>query len=101
MTHACRTCGSTKAQAMADARTLSLQQELQNGLNTCCQIVSWADEQWLAWVEAAEQDGKFADDVTKPLEYKEADSVLVPVKVRFPQTPRDGGSCEVRREGSE
>jgi hypothetical protein len=37
---------------------LGLVRELQRGIYTCCQIVAWADEQWLAWAEAARQDGK-------------------------------------------
>jgi hypothetical protein len=68
MDEICRTCGSTEAQIVDDARTLGLLKELQNGIYTCCQIVVWADEQWLAWVEAAEEDGKAVDDVTRPLE---------------------------------
>ena len=64
----CRTCGCTHAQAMADARTVGLLKEFQNEVYTCCQVVAWADEQWLAWVEAAEQDGKSPDDIIKPLD---------------------------------
>jgi hypothetical protein len=66
--HICRCCGCTESQAMIDARTLGLQNQFQSGLYTCCQIVAWGDEQWLAWVEAAVADGKPVDDVTKPLE---------------------------------
>jgi hypothetical protein len=67
---------------MADARTLGLQRELQNGFYNCCQITAWADEQWLAWLEAADQDGKSADDVTRPLEWDDAEAVVVPI-VRY------------------
>jgi hypothetical protein len=63
-----------------DARTLGLLKELQRGMYTCCQIVAWADEQWLAWVEAAEEDGKAADDVTRPLEATEEENVVVFVR---------------------
>ena len=66
MSSTCRSCGSTRSQAVADARTLGLLKDLQNGTYTCCQIVTWADEQWLAWAEAAEQDGKPSDTVTWP-----------------------------------
>jgi hypothetical protein len=68
MSYICRLCGCTKSQAMADAKTLGLQKELQNGLYSCCQTAAWADEQWLAWVEAALEDGKSADDITRLLE---------------------------------
>jgi hypothetical protein len=71
MNYLCRSCGSTRFQALADARTIGFQRELQNGVFTCCQIVAWADEQWLAWVEAAQQDGKSVDDVTSPLQCDE------------------------------
>jgi hypothetical protein len=61
--HICSSCGSTESQTFADARTLGLVRELQGGVYACCQIVTWADEQWLAWAEAAQQDGKSADDI--------------------------------------
>jgi hypothetical protein len=64
----CRSCGCSESQASADARALGFQNEFRSGVYTCCQIVSWADGQWLAWVEAAVEDGKPVEDVTKPLE---------------------------------
>jgi hypothetical protein len=64
----CRRCGCTDSRALADARTLGFQDEFQRRVYTCCQIVGWADEQWLAWVEAAVEDGKSVDDATKLLE---------------------------------
>jgi len=60
----------------------------------CCQIVAWADEQWLAWVEAAEEDGKVVDDVTRPLEFAEAETIVVPVR-RLPD-PWLGNSFDFR-----
>lgn len=88
MSHTCRTCGCTESQAMADAKTLGLQRELQNGFYNCCQIAAWADEQWLAWLEAAHQDGKSADDVTRPLECDDAEAVVVPIVVRYKHNGR-------------
>jgi hypothetical protein len=73
MNEKCRTCGSTESQIVDDARTLGLLKELQSGIYTCCQIVVWADEQWLAWTQAAEEDGKAVDDVTRPLESAEGE----------------------------
>ncbi len=73
---------------MEDARSLGLQEEFQNGIYSCCQIVAWADEQWLAWGEAAEADGLTADEVTKRLEPVEEEMVLVPVRIRRSQEPR-------------
>jgi hypothetical protein len=64
----CRGCGCSKFEATADAQTLGLEEGFRSGTYTCCQIVGWADEQWLAWVEAAIEDGKPVDEVTKPLE---------------------------------
>jgi hypothetical protein len=80
MNEICRSCGSTESQIVDDARTLGLLKELQSGIYTCCQIVVWADEQWLAWVEAAEEDGKAVDDVTRPLESADGETVVVPVR---------------------
>jgi hypothetical protein len=87
MDKVCRYCGSRPSQAMGDARTLGLQDELQRGIYTCCQIVSWADEQWLAWAQAAEEDGKTAADLTKPLEYGDEEIVFVPVRKQSRATP--------------
>ena len=81
MRYICTTCGSTKHQVIADARTLSLKSHFQNGLYSCCQITAWADEQWLAWLVAAEQDGKWADDVTRPLECEDTEAVA-PIAMR-------------------
>ena len=65
---------------MEDLRTLSLP----SGDYTCCQVAAWADEQWQAWLEAANDDGKQVDDVTRPLERVEKEAVLVPVHIRRP-----------------
>ena len=52
----CKNCGCTESQAVADAKTLGLQEEFQRGIYTCCQIAGWAHEQWSAWFEATQQD---------------------------------------------
>jgi hypothetical protein len=96
MRDVCRHCGCPAAEARADAKTLGLQDEFQRGIYICCQIVAWADEQWLAWMEAAEQDGLPVEEVTQPLEAEEAETLFVPV--RWPEgqeppgrnTPRAG-----------
>ena len=87
MNNICSACGYTESQAIADARTLGLEEELQSGLYTCCQIAEWADEQWLAWLEAAEEDGKLAHDVANLLDLDETKASLVPVRLRRPQVP--------------
>src|SRR3954447_13591700 len=92
MSDICRNCGCRESEARADARALGLQHELQRGIYTCCQIVAWADEQWLAWTEAAEQDGRPVDDVTKPLEGGEAEAVFVPVRRPDRHEPPFGNS---------
>ncbi|HEY6988868.1 MAG TPA: hypothetical protein VH369_10815 [Bryobacteraceae bacterium] len=78
----CRFCGCTESQARADARVLGLVDEFESGLHGCCQLVAWADEQWLAWMEAASEDGKPVDKVTKPLEIVEAEPEPVVIRVR-------------------
>lgn len=73
-------------QASADAAVLGFQAEYQAGLYTCCQVVAWADEQWLSWAEAAAEDGKCEEEATKPLEVLECPGV-VPVRLRvFPKS---------------
>jgi hypothetical protein len=63
----CRNCGCTTSQAAADALVLGFKDEYEAGAYSCCQVVAWADEQWLAWSEAATEDGKSAEEATKPL----------------------------------
>jgi hypothetical protein len=81
----CRHCGCNQAQASADARALGLEQEFASGLYTCCQVVEWADEQWLAWINAAEQDGKTAEHITRPIEISEPADEFVRVRSRKSQ----------------
>ncbi len=81
----CRNCGCTAAQAAADALVLGFQEEFEAGAYSCCQVVVWADEQWLAWAEAAAEDGKSQEEATKPLEVMDCPG-LVPVRLRvFPK----------------
>ena len=61
---------------------LDLNDEFENGLYSCCQLVTWADEQWFAWTEAALEDGRPLDEVTKPLEIHEVEPERVLVRVR-------------------
>lgn len=79
----CKNCGCTASQAIADAKTLGLQRELENGVYTCCQIADWAQEQWTAWMEATQQDSERADQVQDPVG-DEVESVFVPVRFRKP-----------------
>jgi hypothetical protein len=80
----CRRCGCTEGIAAADARAVGFLDEFLAGSYTCCQVVQWADEQWLAWQEAASEDGKPVEEVTRPLEF-EAEALFVPVRVRKPK----------------
>lgn len=82
-TSVCRGCGSTEALAAADARALGMQDEFVAGMYSCCQVVQWADEQWLAWQQAACEDGKDPEEVTNALKF-EADVLFVPVRIRKP-----------------
>ena len=84
----CRNCGCDRAQAAADARVLGFEEEFASGIYTCCQVVQWADEQWLAWLNAAEQDGKVAEgDMTRPLEISEPTRKYVHVSSKKRQGP--------------
>jgi hypothetical protein len=56
MSNVCQQCKCTPAEAMADALFLGLEKELESGIYRCCEIVAWADEQWRAWTEAANED---------------------------------------------
>jgi len=82
----CRNCGSTPSQAAADAWVVGFQQEFQAGVYTCCQVVAWADEQWLAWTEAAAEDGRSEEEATKCLEVVECPGE-VPIRFHvYPDT---------------
>jgi hypothetical protein len=87
MNNACKVCGATESQALAYARTLGLQPELQGGLYTCCQIAAWAEEQQSAWWAATQEDSKRVDDLSRPPESGEAEAVLVPVRLRRAPVP--------------
>ena len=78
-----------EAQITADANTLGLLQESQSGVYNCCQIVEWADEQWLAWFEATEGDSRLVDIMTgrSQVDEGESEGVLVPVRLRRRQVP--------------
>jgi len=91
----CTNCGRTESQAIADAKTLGLLQELQVGIYTCCQISEWADEQWSAWAEATRQDCNLAEHVITRPERTEAEPVLVPLRRRRPQVPWFKGKGDV------
>ena len=56
---------------------------------SCCQIVAWADEQWLAWFEATQEDSRLVDNMTGRPQLAEGDreGVLVPVRLRQQQVP--------------
>jgi hypothetical protein len=89
MTNKCTKCGRTESQISADAKTLGLLQEFQNGLHSCCQIVEWADEQSSAWFEATEEDGRLVDNMTRRPQVDESDGegVLVPFRLCPRQVP--------------
>jgi hypothetical protein len=89
MSEVCRYCGCRPSQVVGGARTLGLEEELERGIYTCCQIVAWADEQWLAWAQAAEEDKKVVADLVKPLEYADQQMVLVPIRKQRRSEPSE------------
>jgi hypothetical protein len=88
MSNICRICGSPESGAIANARALGLEQEFLSGIHTCCQIANWADEQSLAWSEAAHEGDEPAHKVTKLPELNLVEAVLVPVRLRRPHVQR-------------
>jgi hypothetical protein len=81
----CRHCGSNQPDAAADARALGFEEEFASGIYTCCQVVQWADEQWLAWSRAAEEDGKALEEVMRHLEIREPSPAYVQVRCKNSQ----------------
>ena len=94
----CKQCGRTDAQITADAKTLGLLQEFQSGLYTCCQIAEWADEQWLAWFEATQEDSKLVDDIASRPGIDDSECVFVPVRLRRQQVPWYRNPDDLRRD---
>jgi hypothetical protein len=82
----CRHCGCTFSQAEADAAVVGFRDEYLAGEYNCCQVVAWADEQWLAFAEAAAEDGKSEEEATKHLEIMDSPD-LVPIKLRVHPKP--------------
>jgi hypothetical protein len=60
----------------------------------CCQIAALADEQWLAWVQAAQEDGKSTDYITPPLEC-DGTEIVAPIVIRHTRNRgfRDFATC--------
>ncbi len=85
MRNTCRGCGASESQAIANAKALGLELELQSGVYTCCQVANWAREQLSAWREAAKEDCETAHELRERAESKEAEAALVPVRVRRPR----------------
>jgi hypothetical protein len=79
----CQNCACTAAQAEADAFLLGFQEEFKARVYCCCQVVAWADEQALARLEAAQEDGKSLDETTKPSEISATAPELVAVRLRL------------------
>jgi hypothetical protein len=82
----CRHCGCSPDHAEADALVVGLRSEYLAGEYSCCQVVAWADEQWLAFAEAAMEDGKSEDEATKRLEIMDCSGV-VPIRLRLYPKP--------------
>jgi|HubBroStandDraft_1064217.scaffolds.fasta_scaffold04640_5 hypothetical protein len=91
MSKICRICDSTEPQAIANAKALGLEQEFQGGMYSCCQVAKWANEQSLAWLEAAHENATPAHDLTKQAESPQTEAALVPVRFRRQQTRWFGG----------
>jgi hypothetical protein len=91
----CATCGRSASQVLADAKALGLEEELQCGIYTCCQIAQWADEQWSAWFQATGEDAML-DDMINPPEFGGTAPVLVPVRFRRPQVPWHRNTDDLR-----
>ncbi|HEX4771182.1 MAG TPA: hypothetical protein VH351_10145 [Bryobacteraceae bacterium] len=96
MADKCTNCGRTASQTIADAKTLGLFEELQSGVYKCCQISEWADEQWLAWFQAIEEDSGRVEDNMLCTKFTERGLVLVPVRFNRPQVPWYRGAEDLR-----
>ena len=78
----CVSCGCNYLQARLYAKALDFEDEFLGGMYSCCQVVQWSEEQWLAWREAAREDGKTIEEFTQTLESREPEKVFVKVPKR-------------------
>ncbi len=85
MSGVCNSCGCDRAQAVLYARAIDFEAEFLAGLYDCCQVVQWSEEQWLAWREAACEDGKTIDEVMPALGSEEPEKAFVKVQIRRPR----------------
>src|SRR5690349_13267256 len=60
MSRICTVCGYSESRVIADARALGFEEGFRSGSYSCCQIARWADEQWLAWLQAMREDAEAA-----------------------------------------
>jgi hypothetical protein len=98
MTDKCMNCGNTESQTTTDAKTLGFLEEFQSGVYTCCQISEWAHEQWLAWIEARQEDSQRTDDATRWSEFDDSQVVFVRVRHRRQQAPWYRNSDDLSRD---
>ena len=54
-------CGPRELEALADAKTVGLPEEFKCGVDGCCQISAWTDEESLACFEALQTDVQIED----------------------------------------
>lgn len=88
MSRICTVCGYSESRVLAEARVLGLTEEFYKGLYTCCQIAQWANEQFVAWVEAADEDRARANGTNGEADWLTHEPAVVPLRKRRRDHPR-------------
>jgi hypothetical protein len=95
MSRICTVCGYSESGVIADARALGLEEGFRSGSYSCCQIARWADEQWLAWLQAIREDAEAASASNSAVDSVDPEAALVYVRKRRQMSPGKSGRRDV------
>jgi hypothetical protein len=95
MSTICTLCGYGEFRVIADARVLGLEEGFRSGSYSCCQIAQWAEEQWLAWLQAIREDADAASARNNAVDSVDPESALIYVRKRRQLSPGKSGRRDV------
>jgi hypothetical protein len=91
MSRICTVCGYSESRVIGEARTLGLEEGFTARLYNCCHIARWADEQWLAWLQAIREDAEAASARNSAVDPVDPEAALVYFRKRPQLSPDKRG----------
>jgi hypothetical protein len=91
MSRICTVCGYSESRVIGEARALGLEEGFAERLYSCCQIARWADEQWLAWLQAIREEAEAASARNSAVDSVDPEAALVYVRKRRQLSPDKRG----------